>query len=171
MGNPFIRFMINQIQHYNHEKYWKMRDDVTNSKSNKNKLLRLYYLFRIKKMDAFNNASTGTDLGKGAKFKTPPILYHGLNGIVISHFAEIGKECVIFQRVTIAEGDNHEAPIIGDNCRIGANAVLYGGIIIGNNVKIGANAVVTKDVPDNCTIVGVPARIVKINGEKVDTLL
>ena len=51
---------------------------------------------------------------------------------------------------------------------VGANAVVLGGVHIGNNVKIGAGAVVTKDIPDNCTVVGNPARIVKKDGLKVD---
>jgi serine O-acetyltransferase len=50
---------------------------------------------------------------------------------------------------------------IGDNCTLGAKSTILGGVRIGNNVKVGANAVVTKDVPDNCTVAGVPARIIK----------
>lgn len=68
----------------------------------------------------------------------------------------------IFQDVAIAvKGINcFEAPVIGNNVLIGTGAKLLGGIQIGNNVKIGANAVVTKDVPDNCTVVGNPMRII-----------
>lgn len=158
--NMVIRFMMHKIQHYNHKKYWKRRNEVINSNSQKSKLLRLYYLLYIKKCDAYNNASMGTDLGKGAIFATPPLLPHHLNGIIISHYAKIGKNCTIFQQVTIAEGKNKTAAIIGDNCIIGAGAKIIGNVKIGNNVKIGANAVVVKDIPDNCTAVGVPAKII-----------
>jgi len=59
------------------------------------------------------------------------------------------------------------APKIGDNVYIGAGAKVFGSITIGNNVFIGANSVVVNDVPDNCTVVGAPAKIVKMNGVKV----
>ena len=76
----------------------------------------------------------------------------------ISGDAQIGKACVIFQQVTIGSnrtpGSKHwGAPIIGDNCYIGAGAKIIGNVKIGDNCRIGANAVVTKDVPSNSTIV------------------
>ena len=78
-----------------------------------------------------------------------------LNGIVINSNTQIGKNATIFQQVTIgvADIDSQKAPIIGNNVLIGAGAKILGNIKIGNNVKIGANAVVTKNVPDNCTVV------------------
>lgn len=159
LNNRLIKAVLNNMQHYNHEKYWKMRKEVVNPKSRLPKLIRMYYLYRIKKSDAFNNASMGTDLGGGANFKTPPYLVHGLNGIVISHYAKIGCNCKIYQHVTIAQWGDKSA-IIGDNCEIGAGAVILKGVTIGNNVKIGANCVVTKNIPDNCTVVGVPGKII-----------
>lgn len=97
-----------------------------------------------------------TQIGKGTKFA-----YQGL-GVVIHKKAVVGSNCFIRQNVTIGGGGRPEGlPIIGDNVDIGAGAVLIGGIHIGNNVKIGANAVVNKDLPDDCTAVGVPARIIK----------
>lgn len=136
-----------------------MREAIVSPSSRLPKLLKLFYLLRIKRMDAFNNATMGTDLGKGANFASPPILDHGLNGIIVSHYANIGENCVIYQRVTIAEV-NYKAATIGDNCFIGAGAVIIGDVTIGNNVKIGSNCVVTKDIPDDCTAVGVPAKII-----------
>ena len=89
---PLISFVMHSIQHYNHEKYWKMRGVVISKGGTPlKKFLKLYYLYRIKRMDAFNNASMGTDLGFGAHFETPPHLQHGLNGIIVSHYASIGK--------------------------------------------------------------------------------
>lgn len=141
------------VQHYNPEKYWKMRDYVVSYKEGHgSKLLAQWYLFRIKKMDAYNNASTGTHLGYGASFAEHPHLPHGLNGIVISHNSVIGKNCTIFHQVTIGEG-NGGAPVIGDNCLIGAGAKIIGGIHIGNDVRIGANCVVAEDIPDHATVV------------------
>lgn len=126
------------------------------------KLRQIIYLFRIKRMDAFNNASMGTDIGFGAHFETPPHLQHGLNGIIVSHYAHIGKDAWIAQQVTIGQSiDQNVAPQIGDNCIIGAGAKIIGGITIGDNVTIGANAVVTNDVPDNCIVAGIPAKIIK----------
>jgi serine acetyltransferase len=159
-GNPLIRGGQNIIQHYNHEKYWKMREEVVNPYSKLPKLIRIYYLFRIKEMDAFNNATMGTDLGKGAFFANPPILPHGLNGIIISPFAKIGENCTIFHQVTVAQDHNGRAATIGDHCMIGAGAKIMGDVKIGNHVKIGANAVVVNDLPDHCTAVGVPARVI-----------
>lgn len=159
--NKYINFLNSFITHYNHEKYWKMRKEVVNKNSKKLFIIRLYYLYRIKKMDAYNNASMGTNMGAGAFFKSPPILFHHLNGIIISYYAKIGDNCTIYQQVTIAQDEFNNAPEIGDNVVIGAGAKLLGNIKIGNNVKIGANAVVVKNVPDNCTVVGIPARVVK----------
>lgn len=160
INNRFTRIILNQIQHYNHKKYWNMRQEVINPKSKVHKIKRLYYLLRIKRMDAFNNASMGTDLGRGAHFETTPILIHGLNGIIISPYAKIGKNCVIHQQVTIA-GLNGVSSEIGDSCMIGAGAKILQNVKVGNNVFIGANAVVTKDIPDNCVVGGVPAKIIK----------
>lgn len=70
--NPLVRRMIYTIQHYNPERYWKYREEVINPQSKKPIWLRILYLFYIKRCDAFNNASMGTDLGNGATFATPP---------------------------------------------------------------------------------------------------
>ena len=132
------------------------------------KIKQYFYLFRIKRMDAFNNASMGTDIGFGAYFETPPHLQHGLNGIIVSHYAHIGKDAWIAQQVTIGqEIDENVAPTIGDNVIIGAGAKIIGNVRIGNNVTIGANAVVVNDIPDNCICGGIPARIIKMK-EKLD---
>ncbi len=158
-----IKLMKQRIQHYNHDKYWKYRKIVTDSNYKKSKFVKYVMLHYIKKCDAYNNASFGTDINGGAQFDNPPYLPHGLNGIIVSHYAKIGKNCSIFQQVTIGEDlkTANVAATIGDNVLIGAGAKIIGNVFIGNNVKIGANAVVVDDVPDNCTVVGVPARIVK----------
>ena len=153
-------FVLGLVQHYNDKSYWKMREEVVNPYSRKCTLVRLWYLYRIKRSDAFANASMGTNLSSGAQFASKPILPHHLNGIIISHYAKIGKNCTIYQQVTIAQDENNMAATIGDNVIIGAGAKIIGNVKIGDNVKIGANAVVTKDIPSNSTAVGVPARII-----------
>lgn len=100
----------------------------------------------------------GGYVGPGARFAGLPSLPHGLHGIFISRYAEIGAGCRIYQNVTIGEV-NGKAPRIGDHCLIGAGAVLVGGITIGRNVRIGAGAVVCCDVPDGSTVVCAGPRI------------
>lgn len=86
-------------------------------------------------------------------------LVHGGLGCVFHEKTVIGKNCKIFQNVTIGGLPSGGVPVIGDNVLIGAGAVILGNVNIGSHVKIGANAVVLSDVPDGCTAVGVPARI------------
>ena len=88
---------------------------------------------------------------------------HGI-GIVLHQDTVIGERTVIYQNVTVG---NVGGPKIGSDCILGAGCVILGPIKIGNNVKIGANAVVLTDIPDNCTAVGVPAKIVRVaQGDK-----
>lgn len=112
-------------------------------------------------MDAFNNASLGTNLDKSTIFKSSPCFPHGLNGIIVSQFVQIGKDTVIYHQVTIGSKDNKTAPIVGNNVTIYTGAKLIGNITVGNNVIIGAGDVVTKNIPDNCVVGGVPAKILK----------
>lgn len=156
-NNVIIKSLTHIIQHYNHNKYWKMRNKLKESKINK--LTKLYYLMRIKRMDAFNNASFGTHFNCQADFANPPHLPHGIRGIFVSHKAVIGYNSIIYQHVTIGDGKNG-APVIGDNCFIGAGAKIIGDIRIGNNVKIGAGCIVSIDIPDNCTVVMDKPRII-----------
>jgi serine O-acetyltransferase len=65
--------------------------------------------------------------------------------------------------ITVGDSDKKGAPIIGDNCYIGAGAKIIGRVSVGNNVRIGANAVVVKDVPDNCVVVNQPSRVIQKN--------
>lgn len=155
------RFVRSHIQHYDAAKYWKYRDQVVNYKHRGvfGKLIASRKLLYIKKCDAYNNASLGTHLGFGARFKAIPKLPHGLYGIVVSHQAVIGSNVEIFHQVTIGEGKGG-APTIGDNVLIGTGAKIIGNIKIGNNVKIGAGCVVARDIPDNCTVVLQPPRVI-----------
>lgn len=157
MKNKIERYLAKKLCHYNHDKYWKMRSEVVDKHSKLPIVMRYYLWFKCKKIEGKNNSIIGTTLGGGALFKTPPILPHNLNGIIISTYAQIGHNATIMQQVTIGgsmkEGEEAIAPVIGDNVLLGAGAKIIGNVIIGNNVKVGANAVVTKDVPDNATVI------------------
>lgn len=103
----------------------------------------------------------GTKIGPGFK-----IAHAG--GIVINNSTKIGKNFTIMQNCTIGSvyGPNGGVPTIGDNVVMCAGSIVIGKVKIGNNVMIGAGAVVTKDVPDNAVVVGVPAKIVSYEGAK-----
>lgn len=92
----------------------------------------------------------------------PGVCFCHYGTLVVNEDARIGKNCRIHVGVNIGRF-NGGVPRIGDNCYIGPGAKLFGPIIIGDNVTIGANAVVNKSFPDNCVIVGVPAKIIKYN--------
>ena len=88
-------------------------------------------------------------------------IFHGFSTIIMAE--SIGSNCVIFQQITIGTHKGNK-PVIGDNVAILTGAKVFGKVTIGNNSIVGANAVVTKDVPENCTVVGVPAYIIKKDG-------
>lgn len=112
---------------------------------------------------------TGIEIHPGAKIGRGFFIDHG-SGVVIGETAEIGDNCLIYQNVTLGgtgkeKGKRH--PTLGNNVMVGAGARVLGPFKVGDNAKIAANAVVLEEVPPNCTAVGVPARIVRRNGEKV----
>ena len=92
-----------------------------------------------------------SDIPVMLKIKGVPCFPHGTRGCFISKQSEIGKNCAVFQQVTIGsntlKGSNMGSPIIGDNCYIGAGAKIIGNVRIGDNCRIGANACVYKDMP------------------------
>lgn len=92
-------------------------------------------------------------------------IQHGFATIISAK--SIGKDCWINQQVTIGYSNATDAPTIGNNVRITSGAKIIGNVTIGDHSKVGANAVVVKDVPPNCSVVGVPAYIVKRQGVKV----
>ena len=88
-------------------------------------------------------------------------------GIIVNPYAVIGKNCNLSQQVTLGKANRGEKkgyPVIGDNVYIGPGAKIVGKIKIGNHVAIGANCVVTKDVPDNGVVVGVPGEVISYEG-------
>lgn len=104
--NSILNYFRYRIQHYHPEKFWKRRSVVVDINSKVNKLLKWYYLYYIKKCDAYNNASFATYMNAGSQIKGTPFLPHGLNGIVIGDDTIIGKNCTICQQVTIQWGGN-----------------------------------------------------------------
>mgnify|MGYP005864415125 CR=1 FL=1 len=157
--SPFIKSLWNFMHSYNHRRYWKRRDIVTNPKNKASKLKKIILLFLLKRNDIKHHSSFGTNLNQGAFFKSPPILPHGPYGIIIGFDCKIGNNAIIYHQVTIMDGN----VIIGDNVLIGAGAKILPNVQIGNNVKIGANCVVVGDIPDNATVVLQKPRI--INGK------
>jgi serine O-acetyltransferase len=115
---------------------------------------------------------TGIEIHPGAQIGQGVFIDHGI-GVVIGETAIIGDDCLIYQGVTLGGtgkeiGKRH--PTLGENVVIGGGAKVLGNIQIGNNVRIGANSVVLRDVPSNCTVVGIPGRIIYRSGVKVDPL-
>src|SRR4030042_2207966 len=116
---------------------------------------------------------TGIEIHPGAKIGKGIFIDHGM-GVVIGETTEIGNNVTIYQGVTLGgtgkeKGKRH--PTIGNNVVISAGAKVLGSIEIGNNSYIGSNAVVIKDAPANSTVVGVPGRITKQDGKKIDISL
>ena len=114
---------------------------------------------------------TGVEIHPGARIGNGFFIDHGM-GVVIGETTIIGDNVTIYQGVTLGgtgkeRGKRH--PTIGDNVVIGTGAKVLGNINIGDNSYIGANAVVINDVPANSTVVGVPGRITKQDGKKIDT--
>jgi serine O-acetyltransferase len=112
---------------------------------------------------------TGIEIHPAAKIGTRFFIDHGM-GVVIGETAEIGDHVTLFQGVTLGgtgkeRGKRH--PTLGNHVVVGAGAKILGGIKIGDNVKIGANSVVLKSVPPNTTLIGVPARVIKTEGQRL----
>lgn len=150
------QWLLNFIHGYNHEKYWRRRSIIIDPANKTSVLIKLYYLFWLKRVDARHHCSFGTNLNSGAEFATPPFLPHGPNGIICGHDIKIGANCIIYHQVTIAGGN----VIIGDNTELGAGAKVLPGVPIGSNCHIGANAVVVENVPDYATYVLQKPRII-----------
>ncbi|MEW5761897.1 MAG: serine O-acetyltransferase [Bacillota bacterium] len=128
---------------------------------------RLFTLARL--VSHFSRFLTGVEIHPGAKIGAGVFIDHGA-GVVIGETAEVGNNVTMYQGVTLGgtgkeKGKRH--PTIGDNVVISAGAKILGSITVGENSKIGAGSVVLKPVPPNCTVVGVPGRIVRRDGQRV----
>jgi serine O-acetyltransferase len=115
---------------------------------------------------------TGIEIHPGATIGKSVFIDHGM-GVVIGETAIVGDFALIYQGVTLGgtgkqSGKRH--PTLGENVVVGAGAKVLGNLLIGNNVRIGAGSVVLRDVPSDCTVVGIPGRIVYKSGVRVNPL-
>lgn len=127
-------------------------------------------LFLARFISQRSRHKTGIEIHPGAKIGRRLVIDHGM-GIVIGETAEVGDDCLIYHGVTLGgtgkdKGKRH--PTIGNNVLIGTGAKVLGPFKVGDNSRIAANSVVLKEVPPDCTAVGVPARIVRRGTEKVN---
>lgn len=133
------------------------------------KKLHLKFLARL--LSQIARFFTGIEIHPGATIGKRLFIDHGM-GVVIGETTIIGDDCVLYQGVTLGgvgtgEHKVKRHPTLLNNVMVSAGAKVIGDVTIGNNSIIGAQTVVLKTVPDNCTVVGVPAFIVKENGIKV----
>jgi serine O-acetyltransferase len=122
-------------------------------------------------LSAFARFLTGVEIHPGARIGHRFFIDHG-TGVVIGETASIGDDCVLFHNVTLGGTGKHHGkrhPSLEDKVLVGTGATLLGPIRVGANARIGAGAFVRMhDVPPDCTVVGAPARIVKLAGDRVD---
>jgi len=134
---------------------------------------KAHFPFIARSVSQMGRWFTGIEIHPGATIGKNLFIDHGM-GVVIGQTAVIGDNVLLYQGVTlggtgVAKGKRH--PTIGNNVVIGGGAKVLGNITVGDNSYIGANAVVIKDVPANSTVVGIPGRITKQDGKKIDVVL
>ena len=127
-------------------------------------------LFLARCVSQWSRFWTGVEIHPGATIGRRFVIDHGM-GIVIGETAEIGDDVLIYQGVTLGgtgkdKGKRH--PTIGNNVLIGSGAKVLGPFTVGDNSRIAANAVVLKEIPPDSTAVGVPARVVRVAGQKIN---
>lgn len=128
------------------------------------------HFFTARLISQISRFLTGIEIHPGAQIGRRFFIDHGM-GIVIGETAEIGDDVMLFHQVTLGgtgkdKGKRH--PTVENNVIISAGVKVLGPIVIGENSKIGANAVVLHDIPKNATAVGIPAKVVRLNGEKIE---
>lgn len=131
---------------------------------------KLYTIARM--ISQISRFFTGIEIHPGAKIGQRLFIDHGM-GVVIGETCEIGDDVIIFQGVTLGgtgkeKGKRH--PTIGNHVVISSGAKVLGSFTVGDHSRIGSNAVVLREVPPNSTVVGIPGRIVRLNGERVGPL-
>ena len=134
------------------------------------RLLKMHMHFLARWISQLGRFFTGIEIHPGAEIGASLFIDHGM-GVVIGETTIIGDNVTLYQGVTLGgtgkeKGKRH--PTLGNNIVVGAGAKVLGNITIGDNSYIGSNAVVIKDVPPNSTVVGVPGRITKQDGRKID---
>ena len=115
---------------------------------------------------------TGIEIHPGARIGHSVFIDHGM-GVVIGETAEVGNHCLLYQGVTLGgTGKEHgkRHPTLAENVVVGAGAKVLGAITIGANTRIGAGSVVVRDVDDDCTVVGIPGRVIHQSGVRINPL-
>ena len=133
-------------------------------------LMRIPFIPRL--ISHMSRFITGIEIHPGAQIGQGVFIDHGM-GVVIGETAIIGDRSLIYQGVTLGgtgkeTGKRH--PTLGENVVVGAGAKVLGNLQIGDNVRIGAGSVVLRDVPSDCTVVGIPGRVVYRSGVKINPL-
>ena len=136
------------------------------------KLYLSEHYFAARAVSQWARHKTGIEIHPGATIGKGLFIDHGM-GVVIGETTEIGDNCTLYQGVTLGGtgkdvGKRH--PTLGSNVLVGAGAKVLGPFKIADNSKIAANAVVLEEVPENSTAVGIPARVVRRHGRRVDDL-
>ncbi|MCQ2256825.1 MAG: serine acetyltransferase [Bacteroidaceae bacterium] len=149
-------FIWQYIEHLRHVEYYT-------SKSGLSKLAYFWHWYWLKQLQfRLHYAIYPNTIGSGFR------IYHIGNYTHVGPKVRIGKNCTMVSGVVFGnrneENENCQV-IVGDNCYFGLDCKILGSVHIGNNVTIGANAVVTKDIPDNAVVVGVPAKIIRYTTE------
>ena len=131
---------------------------------------RRFFLARA--LSQWSRFWTGIEIHPGATIGRRLVIDHGM-GIVIGETAEVGDDCILYQGVTLGgtgkdQGKRH--PTLGNHVLVGSGAKVLGPMRIGSDVRIAAGAVVLKEIPDGATAVGVPARVVRMDGQPVENV-
>lgn len=117
-----------------------------------------------------NRFLTGIDIHPGAQIGRRFFIDHG-SGVVIGETAEVGDDVLMYQGAVLGGTSSERTkrhPTLGNNVVVGANAVILGGVSIGEGAKVGSGSVVIASVPAGATVVGVPGRVTRINGQRLD---
>jgi serine O-acetyltransferase len=123
-------------------------------------------------MSQLGRLVTGVEIHPGARIGQGVFIDHGM-GVVIGETAVVGNRCLLYQGVTLGgtgkqSGQRH--PVLGENVVVGAGAKVLGGISVGANTRIGAGSVLLRDVDADCTVVGVPGRVIHQSGVRINPL-
>ena len=124
-------------------------------------------------LSQFGRLLTGVEIHPGARIGKGVFIDHGM-GVVIGETAVVGNRCLLYQGVTLGgtgkQCGTRRHPCLGENVVVGAGAKVLGGITVGSNTRIGAGSVLLRDVDADCTVVGIPGRVIHQSGVRINPL-